>query len=237
LWHNGFWVGARDEAQFRTGEESVTSFPAAATVLFLASLAVPGAPSFAGTLIARITDTAGNPLPRAVVSLAGEAAKPAPAGPAQVIDQKNEAFVPDLVVVPVGGSVLFRNSDAPRHQVYSFSPVKRFERELAPGQQSDPIQFDRAGVVALGCNIHDHMVAYVYVASGPAAITDANGVVTLSDVADGSYQLQLWHPRQRAGAAGPAPSPVTVAGDTEVSLQLAVAAPRPAGRDAERAPY
>ena len=76
-------------------------------------------------------------------------------------------FVPDVTVVPVGSSVSFPNSDDVSHQVYSFSPARRFQLPLYRGKPHAPVVFDQPGIVTLGCNIHDNMVAYIVVTPAP----------------------------------------------------------------------
>jgi hypothetical protein len=62
------------------------------------------------------------------------------------------------------------------HQVYSFSPARRFQLPLYKGEAHSPVAFDTAGLVVLGCNIHDDMVGYIFVADSPYfARTDADG--------------------------------------------------------------
>jgi hypothetical protein len=94
--------------------------------------------------------------------------------------------------------VKFPNSDNIRHQVYSFSPTKRFELRLYEGTPSDPVLFEKPGVVVLGCNIHDWMLGYIYVTDDPRfGVTDAQGKLTLEQLPAGSYQATLWHPQVR----------------------------------------
>ncbi len=119
------------------------------------------------------------------------------------VDQIAKEFVANVTVVPRGSSVRFPNSDDILHHVYSFSPAKVFELPLyGNGQNIDYQQvFDVAGVVELGCNIHDWMLGYVYVAQTSLAVkTDAEGQATLSGIPAGTYEVRLWHPRARAGA-------------------------------------
>jgi plastocyanin len=151
------------------------------------------------------TDPDGHTLANAVIALvpaSGAASGGQFAGPSrQVIDQRHETFIPLVVIVPRGGQVVFRNSDTTHHHAYSFSPIKRFELMLDPGDESQPVQFDVAGVAAIGCNIHDQMVAYVYVTDSPwSAQTDADGRATIAGVPAGDYDATGWHPRLRPGA-------------------------------------
>jgi plastocyanin len=112
-----------------------------------------------------------------------------------VMDQQDRAFVPRLLVVNVGASVEFPNSDSVSHQVYSFSAAKRFQLPLYKGEAHPPVIFDQPGLVVLGCNIHDSMVGYIYVTPAPFfGITDAAGTLTLKDLPRGDYRVTIWSP-------------------------------------------
>src|SRR5215467_8058576 len=139
------------------------------SALAMVLLLVMYKPAAATTFTAVISDQDGKPVANAVVSLLTESGNGMPAPGSRLptektIDQRNETFLPLVTIVPKGGRVVFANNDQTTHQVYSFSAVKRFEITLARGETSPPFVFDTAGVAALGCNIHDHMIAYVYVA-------------------------------------------------------------------------
>ena len=96
----------------------------------------------------------------------------------------------------VGTSVSFPNNDNVRHQVYSFSPAKRFELQLYAGVPAQPIVFDKPGVVVLGCNIHDWMIGYVYVSESPYfAKTGANGKARITNLPPRAYIVRVWHPQ------------------------------------------
>jgi hypothetical protein len=113
------------------------------------------------------------------------------------MDQVNRAFAPDLLVIPVGSTVSFPNSDSVSHQIYSFSAAKRFQLPLYRGKPYPPVQFDQTGVITLGCNIHDDMLAYLLVTDAPYfGRTDAHGAWSV-EVPRGRYQVSIWHPRLR----------------------------------------
>ena len=80
-----------------------------------------------------------------------------------VIDQVDKEFIPFVTVIRRGNAINFPNNDDIRHQVYSFSNTKQFELSLYKGNKYSPVVFDQSGAVALACNIHDWMTAYVYV--------------------------------------------------------------------------
>jgi len=112
-----------------------------------------------------------------------------------VMDQRNREFVPRVLAVGVGTSVEFPNNDSVSHQVYSFSAAKRFQLPLYKGQPHSPVIFDRAGLVVLGCNIHDAMVGYIYVTDAPYfGITEPAGGITLKDLPAGDYRILIWGP-------------------------------------------
>jgi hypothetical protein len=156
----------------------------------------------ATTFTAEITDQDGRPVMNAVVTLVPDPqGAPMPGASTRLtiqklIDQRLETFLPLVTIVPRNGRVVFANSDPTTHQVYSFSPAKQFEITLASGASSPPIVFDKPGVAALGCNIHDNMIAYVFVAESPwTALTGSDGRAVIEDVPPGNYQAHVWHYR------------------------------------------
>jgi hypothetical protein len=111
-----------------------------------------------------------------------------------MIEQKNKQFIPLVSVVQSGSNINFPNRDLVRHHVYSFSPAKTFELKLYSGIPANPVMFDKAGTVVLGCNIHDTMLAYIHIVDTPYfAKTDDSGKAKLSDLPAGQYQLKVWH--------------------------------------------
>jgi plastocyanin len=117
-----------------------------------------------------------------------------------VVEQRNMQFQPFVLIVPVGSEVAFPNHDNVRHHVYSFSPAKTFELKLYGRDETRRVRFDRVGVVALGCNIHDDMAAYIRVVDTPyAAKTDASGEVLIHNLPAGQATLAVWHPYLRGG--------------------------------------
>ena len=141
------------------------------------------------------------PLAGAVITLEAQSSDAAPAPPQQaVMDQLNMAFVPDVLVVPVHSRVQFPNSDAISHQVYSFSGAKPFQLPLYRGKPYPPVVFDQPGVVTLGCNIHDNMLAYIVVTrAAHFGRTAADGRWTAANLPAGRYLLRLWHPLLNEG--------------------------------------
>ena len=120
-------------------------------------------------ITATVTDQQGKPLADAVVvAVPVDGNLRLPAKPRDdTVDQVDKQFAPKVTAVAVGTSVFFPNNDNVRHQVYSFSPAKRFELPLYAGVPAQPVVFDKPGVVVLGCNIHDWMVGYIYVSESP----------------------------------------------------------------------
>ncbi len=143
----------------------------------------------------QVLDVSGAPLPNAVVAVLGAEPAIAPALRA-VVDQREKQFSPYVLAVPRGTQVSFPNSDQTRHHVYSFSTAKTFELKLYAGVEAPPVTFETAGTVVLGCNIHDHMIGYVYVLDGAAhAVTDEGGRASTGLKRPGSHRVQVLHPR------------------------------------------
>lgn len=183
--------------------------------LVAAALTAPCAAT-AGDVTVVLHDQRGAPVADAVVMLQypGGKAPPHYAQPLRM-GQKDLMFSPFVLVVPVGADVNFDNQDKVRHHVYSFSPAKKFELKLFGKDQSHSVRFDKLGAVALGCNIHDAMVAFIKVVDTPIAVkTDGTGRVVLHDVPAGPVAVRVWQPYLR----GP---------DNEISFGLT--APRVGG--------
>ncbi|HEX4779232.1 MAG TPA: methylamine utilization protein [Usitatibacter sp.] len=172
------------------------------------ALATASAAGRAATVDVHVHDAAGGPVAdTAVYAMPASGSVEARPGKAVVqIEQVEREFVPYLTVLQTGTTASFPNRDPILHHVYSFSPAKTFEIKLYTGQSPSSVTFDKPGVVTLGCNIHDWMIAYVLVVSTPwFAKTDASGTAKLRDLPPGSYALHAWHPQQRTGV-----EPVTV---------------------------
>ena len=116
-----------------------------------------------------------------------------------VMAQKDTQFQPYVLIVPVGAEVAFPNLDPFHHHVYSFSKAKTFELKLYGQAATRRVTFDKAGVVAIGCNIHDNMSAYIRVVDTPfAAKTAASGLSVVRDLPAGPATVTVWHPYLKA---------------------------------------
>ncbi|KZY45217.1 methylamine utilization protein [Pseudoalteromonas sp. B5MOD-1] len=154
------------------------------------------ATAFAADISFTVRDQFGKPLADAVIELENNANSPSTQLPIAIMDQVDKQFSPNVLVIQQGQSVDFPNSDNIRHHVYSFSSAKPFNIKLYADRPEKPELFDNSGVVVLGCNIHDSMVGYIYV---------ANSANTLKTAEDGKVQLKgitvptsitIWHPNQ-----------------------------------------
>jgi len=167
---------------------------AAAIIL---SYVVLGGLAQAATLSVQVRTADGKPVADAVVTVAAPAAPAGTAAPLRVA-QQDLTFDPFVLIVPAGATVVFPNFDRVSHHVYSFSPAKKFEIQLYGQDETRTAVFPSPGIVAIGCNIHDKMTAFLYVTDTLAAKTDANGNATIADVPEGEVKLHIWHPRAAA---------------------------------------
>ena len=198
---------------------SSTTRPHAAALLSLFLLAWTGWAA-AAQITATVTDQEGRPLADAVVvAVPVQGVAPsAPLAAREIVDQIRQEFVPYVKPVLVGTSVFFPNKDNIRHQVYSFSPAKQFELPLYAGTPARPVVFDRPGVVVLGCNIHDWMIAYIYVSESPYfAKTGADGKAQLVDLPAQGYRVRVWHPRLQ-GSESATQKPADLGADARAEL-------------------
>lgn len=167
------------------------------TILLLAGLLLPVS-ALPDELAVQVQLPDGSPVSGAVVYLNdGSQAAPIKAE----ISQKDRMFHPHVLVLPTGSRVDFPNQDNTQHHVYSFSPAKPFDIKLYADIPEAPVLFDQAGIVELGCNIHDHMQAFIVVTDTRAiGQTNKQGEVTLALDGKASQSpeplsLNIWHPR------------------------------------------
>jgi plastocyanin len=178
----------------------------------------------AASIDVRVRDPAGKPVPDVAV-YATSAATPGETKTAKTIaiEQLDREFVPYVSVIQVGTTVVFPNRDRIQHHVYSFSPAKTFEFKLYTGKSPGAILFDKTGIVTIGCNIHDWMIAYVLVVPTPYfAKSDNEGVARLRDLRPGTYEVRLWHPNQANEPAGASATLDTAPATASLDLAIQV---------------
>jgi plastocyanin len=180
----------------------------------------------AGEVSVTVLQADGSPMAGAVV--VAEPAAPitvAKVAAKAIMDQRNLQFDPEILVIRTGTAVDFPNGDRVRHQVYSFSGAKTFQLSLYSGSSHPPVVFDRAGLVTLGCNIHDGMIGYIYVTDSPwYGRTDAAGNLQLHGLPPGQYALKTWHSRFNEPASS-LQHTVTVAPTGGASVQIKLTRP------------
>jgi plastocyanin len=130
-----------------------------------------------------------------------------------VMDQRNLAFVPHVLPVPVGASIVFPNDDQVAHNVFSLSRTKSFNLGSYKPGESRTVEFDKAGIVELRCDVHAEMAAYILVMENPYfAVTDKNGhfqipdesylkqagLEGVPDLAPGNYTIKTWHEKLKS---------------------------------------
>lgn len=172
-----------------------------------------------------ITDVNKQPVADAVVVLRPleGAIPPATPGATLEIEQRNTQFNPFVTVMRTGSAVRLPNHETKiAHHVYSTSAPKPFEFPLYKPGKAETVVFDKPGLVVLGCNIHDSMVAYVLVVDTPwFAKTPVSGNATLSGVTPGRWRAEVWHPLLKEGVKGGEAVPL----QREVTIAAGTAAP------------
>lgn len=132
--------------------------------------------------------------PVAVVYLEGSLAAPSKAQVRQIV-QKDYLFHPSLLPVQVGTKVEFPNQDDAYHNVFSFSQAKRFDLgRYRPEDKPVPSQvFDKAGMITLRCDIHEHMRGIILVLDTPHfVVSGTDGSFKLTGLPAGSFKLKAW---------------------------------------------
>lgn len=174
-----------------------------------------------------VTDRSGDPISNVAVYLVPtdrnllttEQAFRQPAAMAQI----DGAFVPQMMVVQTGTEISFPNNDTISHHVYSFSEAKTFQLDLYRGNVHPPQLFDKAGLVVLGCNIHDSMLGFIVVVDTPhSSITSADGTAYFTGLPAGTFELHTWTPRAKPrNLPEPQTIVVTESGNRAISIEVA----------------
>lgn len=132
------------------------------------------------------------------------------------IAMNGRAFVPRVRVVPVGSKVNFPNQDPFSHNVFSTSPLARFDLGLYPSGRSRDVTFRRAGVVPIYCNIHPRMTSFVLAVATPYYTqVGEDGRWRIPNVPAGEYTVHIWHER-----ATPVERPLTVVASGNPSFDV-----------------
>jgi plastocyanin len=183
---------------------------------FLAIAVVGSQLAIAGSVAGKVSGAGAG----SVIWVDDPSAKPEVPSKPFVIDQKGLLFIPHLLVVPVGATVDFLNSDSVAHNVFwtGISGNKKLGHNLGtwPKGEKRTFKFDNPGVVPLLCNVHPEMSAYVVVVSSSHyATTDANGEYAIQNVPDGAHNITVWHEGMKQQS-----KQVTVSGDTKADFNL-----------------
>ena len=182
------------------------------------------------TLQVLVSDEAGQPLSGAAVFVESRDTHGASRPAVQrelAITGPTHPHAHALSVVAVGTPLAFSNPGNVAHQLFSRSPAKKFDLKLAAGQSAAPVVFDQAGIAAVGCSLHDDIVAWVVVVDTPFhGRTGPDGKLSISAMPTGRYRLRVWHPAMPPGAHPLDQAlTMTVSGVTQVKLQVPGLAP------------
>jgi plastocyanin len=185
-------------------------------VIWVAALTVCGV-AMGGALTGKVTAGKGNSVVY-VEAFAGAAVSV----PAKhfVMDQKGLSFQPHILVVPVGATVDFLNSDKVQHNIFwpSISGDKKQTHNMGtwPTGEVRPFKYDKPGVVPLLCNVHPEMGGYVIVVPTQySAQTDASGAYKIDGLPPGQYTVTAWHEGMKTQS-----KPVTISGDSTLDFAL-----------------
>jgi plastocyanin len=173
----------------------------------------------AGSISGKVSGVSGESVVY-VDTMSGKTFPPPSAHP--VMDQKGLLFSPHIMVVEVGTTVDFLNSDKVAHNV--FWPSLMQGGKKLPGKnlgtwptgEKRSFKFDQPGVASLLCNVHPEMAGYIVVVPTPYhATSDKSGNYKIENVPDGQYNVVAWHEGAKASTKA-----VTVAGDTKADLTV-----------------
>jgi len=111
-----------------------------------------------------------------------------------VMDQRGCVYVPHVLGVVVGQKLIFKNSDKTVHNVKSAPRRnKPFNFGMHGGQASTMI-FKRSDRLDVSCDSHSWMKGYIHVLRHPYfGVTRRDGRYKIAGLADGVYEISVWH--------------------------------------------
>ncbi|HLW77649.1 MAG TPA: hypothetical protein VKS01_11705 [Bryobacteraceae bacterium] len=181
----------------------------------------------------KAADKPGSEFDRMVVILEG--GKTASRPPETVtIEQRDARFTPDLVIVPVGSTVQFPNSDPIFHNVFSLSRAQSFDLGFYPKGATRSVKFNNEGIVQVYCHIHANMYAAIVVTASPRyGKPDAEGAFGWKNLPAGHYTVKLWH--KFAGAfQGEVDVPENGAAEVNVRVPIDTGDKRPGDKPGDK---
>ena len=137
------------------------------------------------------------------------------------MDQAKCVFVPHIVLVAVGGTVDFLNSDRLLHNIHTTPKVNPSINRTQPKDRTIPFTFEKPDIVRINCDLHSWMQGWVVVAAHPYyVITGADGQFAFDNLPPGQYKLQVWQER-----LGTVPASVTVGDQQPARVTVEMKAP------------
>jgi len=153
--------------------------------------------AFAADITVKVLDKNNKPLADMVVYLESKANISLPLNENIVeVGQFDRSFTPYISVMQLGNKVNFKNKDDITHHIYSPIGENKFSYKISAGQSQIKSDFEQAGEVAMGCNIHDWMSGYLLIVDTPIfGKTGKKGQLNLTVQHSGEYKLVVWHPQ------------------------------------------
>lgn len=113
-----------------------------------------------------------------------------------VLDQRQCRFVPRVLGLQTGQSLIFFNSDGTTHNVH---PVPKVNQEWNQMQDQNGMPIEKGftrveTMIPIKCNLHPWMKAYVGVLAHPFfAVSGRDGSFKIEGLPQGEYTLVAWH--------------------------------------------
>jgi plastocyanin len=113
------------------------------------------------------------------------------------LDNNKCVFVPPVLAIRTGQTLIMKNSDAAGHNCNVASFNNAINVNLPPNSET-PHKFEKSDKVpaVVKCDIHPWMVAYMLIRDDPYfAVTDAEGKFNIEKIPAGKWTFQFWHSR------------------------------------------
>jgi plastocyanin len=131
---------------------------------------------------------------RVAVYLDGTFPSPVGAPTPAKMEQQNQQFSPEFLVIEAGAKVAFPNLDPIFHNVFSLSNAKSFDLGNYPKGDTRVVTFTKPGIVSVNCHLHANMTGTIVVTPNRwNARAGSDGHFEFSEVPPGQYTVVAWH--------------------------------------------
>lgn len=135
------------------------------------------------------------------------------------LDQKGCRFDPHVVIVPVGATLKYANSDETNHNIHSFAKKNQAINQNVAGGTTFEQKLEKDEVIDIKCDIHPWMSGYIVVSEASHnALSGKDGAFEITGLPPGDYKISYWHETLGKGKTEAVTVTAGAAADAKIEL-------------------